>query len=193
MFVPVSLIGELPCSNKLHRKLAISPDGKFLASGDAGGEVRLWDLRDLSKPEEIPVHQCMSQVGSVSFSSDSRFLVAAGDDGLKSWSVDSGREIELIKGDTHSINRAAFSPRGGLLAAHYQDVKLSVWDTNDAREVAKFDSVPETTCLSFSADGRFIAAGSDNGSITLFDVRREKTIRLLQGHMRWRYCRGLHT
>jgi WD40 repeat protein/serine/threonine protein kinase len=172
-----SPIKNLPCRAG-HRTLAISSDGKFLASGALNQTVRLWDLSNY----EETVHQCDSEVTSVSFSSDARILSATSKSGLKFWSVASGREIELIRGDTHSIHRAVFSPRGGLLAAHYQDAKLSVWDTNDATEVTSFDPVPGISCLRFSGDGRIIAAGNFDGSTTLFDVKRGKPIGRLQGH-----------
>ena len=172
-----SPITNLPC-HAGHRTLAISSDGKFLASGAFNKTVRLWDL---SKHEERD-HQCDSEVWSVSFSSDGRILSATSNSGLKFWSVASEREIELIRGDTHSIRHAVFCPRGGLLAAHYQDGKVSVWDTNDAREVTSFDPVPGINCLSFSGDGRIIAAGNDDSSTTLFDVKRGKPIGRLQGH-----------
>ena len=176
-----SLIRELP-GHGGWVKLAISPNGKFLAAGSSGSTdetVRLWDL---SKHEEIAVHKCDSGILSVSFSPDDRFLSATSEGGLKFWSIASGSEIELIGGDTRSILHAAFSPGGGLLAVHYQSGKLIVWDTNDASEVTSFDATAGVKCLSFSADQRFIAAGNADSNITLFDVKRGKTIRQLQGH-----------
>ncbi len=174
-----SLIADLLGHTGVPWDLAFSPDGKFLASGGQDKTVRLWDL---SNKKTIAIHQCDSVIQSVTFSSDGKIIGAAGD-GLKFWNVASGREIELIRGDTHLINRAAFSPRGGLLAASYTGGKVSVWDASDGKEVTSYtDEVTGASDLRFSSDGHLIAVGKPDGSITLFDVNQGKIFGRLQGH-----------
>jgi len=178
-----SLITNLLGHTGVPWTLAFSPDGKFLASGSGGGSngtVRLWDL---SQHDAVAIHYCEFGIRSVTFSSDGRILGAAGN-GLKFWNVASGRETNVIKGDTRSINRAAFSPQGTLLATTYIDGRVGVWDANDGKEVASFPGErPNIQSLSFSSDGRLVAVGKDDGSITLFDVSERKIIGRLQGHM----------
>ena len=102
----------------------------------------------------------------------------------------SGREIELIRGDTRSINDAAFSPRGGLLATSYENGKVSVWDANNGKEVTSFEvTTPFTNgrnhSLSFSGDGHslrwvkvmeaspFLTSNRERLSIVSTDIRAE--------------------
>jgi WD40 repeat protein len=59
--------------------VAFSPDGKFLASGDQNGVVRIWDV---SKGKEIKLFKGQSgRVVTLAFSMDGTFLAAATDEG----------------------------------------------------------------------------------------------------------------
>ena len=176
-------MGSLPVDTGDHQFLAISPDGKSLAS--AGGKVvRLWDLntrREKVLSRGLPFN-------CVAFSSDSKTLAAAGETeraatGLKFWNVTSGREIEMIRGDTDSIHRVEFSPRGRWLLTTATDGKGSLWDTNTGSEVPLYRAEVYINCVAFSGDGQLVAFGKDDGSIALVDINQPEDVRRLQGHV----------
>ena len=76
------------------RCVAVSPDGRWLAAGDAGGGLRLWEL-ETGRERALAGHQ--SGLRSVAFSPDSRHLLSAEAAGLiVQWDVRTGeREFDL--------------------------------------------------------------------------------------------------
>jgi WD40 repeat protein len=62
----------------LVRCLAFSPDGRRLATGDAEGAVKLWDVRTGLEVLSLQAHD--RAVNGVAFSPDGRLLYTAGAD-----------------------------------------------------------------------------------------------------------------
>jgi len=55
--------------------VSFSPDGRFLASGDVDGVVRMWDIES---GREVRRMKHGADVKSVGFSPDGRFLASGG-------------------------------------------------------------------------------------------------------------------
>ena len=64
--------------------LTFSPDGRRLATADAEGTVKLWDVRTGLEVLRLPVHE--QAVTGLAFSGDGKMLYTAGTDGsVKLW------------------------------------------------------------------------------------------------------------
>jgi len=61
------------------RSVAISPDGRYVAAGNPGGTLRVWEVASGRKVREIEAGQ--GPLGDVGFTTDGRFLLSAGQDG----------------------------------------------------------------------------------------------------------------
>src|SRR5581483_9389874 len=112
---------------------AISPDGRFLATGSADGTARLWDLTAL---QPIAPHRgCWKAynrgadaftIGVGAFSPDGRRLAVTelkiwqGASSIHIWDLATSREV-VCKGGGPLIHHLAFSPDGRWLAASCSD------------------------------------------------------------------------
>lgn len=164
------------------KKLAVSPDGKYLVTGDISGFVKLWDLKnkelimDLDREKDV--------VYSVDFSPDSK-RAAAGyfGDTIKVWSVPDGRLLIQKKGAGEQV---AFSPDGKTIACAgmYKPITILTLENLEAiKTMGKGRSVINT--IAFSADGKLLATGEGNGSVRIWDVKTGKVLHSLKGHKWW--------
>lgn len=107
--------------------VAISPDGKLLASGGADKTVRLWDLETGKELQQMRGHQ--SSIRFVAFSPDGKTLASGGyDKTVRLWEVATGQQRCLFEGHRNPVRTGAFSADGKMLATGGEDTTTLVWD-----------------------------------------------------------------
>ena len=96
------------------RCLAVSPDGRFLASGGNDLLVKVWSTADQKPVAQLTGHQ--QQVYSLAFHSDGEHLVSADYQGaVKIWEMATWRQSrELDASSMHVYNKANRGSGGGL-------------------------------------------------------------------------------
>ena len=152
--------------------VAVSPDGRWLAAGDAGGGLRLWEL-ETGRERALAGHQ--SGLRSVAFSPDSRHLLSAEAGGLiVQWDVRTGeREFHLrhrhqeegvapgvagtnvpepIRGTI-----ATYGPDGQTIVSAGQDQWVMIWDVATRRLRDQVQLGTNILGFSINPDGRQLA------------------------------------
>jgi WD40 repeat protein len=152
--------------------VAISPDGRMLATGNRAGTILL-----MHDNRTTMLTGATKLIESIQFSPDGQAVAASSDDGfVHRWDLtDPARPRRLPP--LHSGGLAAsiaFSPDGRSLAAASVDHSVHRWDITDPRAARP---LPPLTgfknyawSVAFSPDSRTLAAGSADDTIRLWDV-----------------------
>ena len=157
--------------------LAISPDGRWLATASADATARLWNLQTYAFTELRGAHENI--VSAVGFSPDGRWLATTDVDGVAMlWdlaSPDPLAEPINLEGHEVGINDLAFSGDGLWLALESADTLTTLWNLSDVETGPVWQQFGsqgvETTIqtIEFSPDGVWLATGSGN-DVTLWNL-----------------------
>lgn len=159
--------------------LAISPNGRLLASASYDRTIHLWDANPLvdNQREERLTLNLGHEVWSVAISRDGA-RVAAGGEGpnLQVWDTVKGLSSQaFVECFTHVFS-LAFSPDGQHLAVTGFDDGLpacviKVLDIQNGRAIFEHRESQEIFAVDFSPDGRWLAIGLGDGSVNLVDAK----------------------
>jgi WD40 repeat protein len=151
---------------------ALSPNGRTMIAGALDGSVRFLDL----VTGEVTVASERHDRGVVraAFRPDGLAAITAGDDGeIIVWDVEEASAGETLEGHTGQITGLAFSRAGRTLYSSSLDSRVFIWDLEGARRLGRPFSVgpdnPEGPRYALSSDGRTLAVGQRDGSVTLTD------------------------
>jgi WD40 repeat protein len=147
------------------RAVAVSPDGRWVASGSRGGDgVKVWRLGDGGPALEVPSDDPAWGV----FSPDGRWLATSTWQECRVWSVGAWKEGRRFAGQLH-----AFSPDGALAAVSTKDGAVTLVDVEGGREYARLeDPNQDRGPAYFSPDGAIIVTVCDaTASIHVWDLR----------------------
>ncbi|MGH4024600.1 MAG: TIR domain-containing protein [Pseudonocardiaceae bacterium] len=160
-------LGEFPGGGG---PVALSPDGRTLATGD-GHTVRLWDaLRHTPLGALLTGHT--DDVGTVKFSRDGTRLATGSADGtVRLWDAASHRQLGApLRPDAGPVVAVTFSPNGHTIAVGGFDGTMRLWDVATHRQLGEPFTGYQTGAVPFSPDGRTLAFFGTDGAVHLYDV-----------------------
>jgi FOG: WD40 repeat len=148
----------------LIQSVAFSLDGKFLATGDGGGAINIWDIETGRQLRTIKGHVGTNIRIQEKYSLSSK---------SKDWLVKFYEEVRDVEETVHSL---AFSPDGKTLVSGSSDRTIRFWDIATGRPEKVFVQLSRVWLIAFSHDGSKLLSITEDGSYKYWDITSEKEI-----------------
>lgn len=163
--------------------VAVSPDGRLLATGDTNGNVCLREFRS-AKQQIWTTKGHSSWIPALKFSPDGKTLATSGTDyRIKLWHAETGECLRILEGHKNEVWALNFSPDGQTLASGSDDCSIKLWNIDSGECTGTFiHSSGYVFSLAFSPDGQVLASGSSDHKIRLWNVPAKQCFGILQGH-----------
>jgi WD40 repeat protein len=126
----------------------LGPDGAEMKRVDEGGGV----------------------IGSVTWAAAGSFLLASSPRGATVWATDGWEPVRSLQSGAGSMVPTALSPDGSRIALGW-DHHVGLWSADESEPGLTIDGLPKGVYgLSFSHDGRWLAAAAADGRVRLWSV-----------------------
>ncbi|MGA9378867.1 MAG: serine/threonine-protein kinase [Phormidium sp.] len=189
--------------------LAVSPDGKTLASSSENGTIKWWSF-DVDKINigaiSLPSKSlCGSEspINAIAFSQDGNLLISGDKKGrIEYWNLQTGklqnsligheegrvkyRDVQTgelnnsLIGHSAEIRSIAISSNGYFLASASEDKNIKVWRFNDQELVYSFREKGKVNAIAFCPKSQIIACGGESQDIKLWSLKTGKLIQSLE-------------
>ena len=161
--------------------VAMHPTRDLVAIGGMDNVVSVWstdgDGAECSMTRQLEQHD--GYISSLHFPDESQMLSAGGDAEAALWDVATWKAKQVFRGhegDCSCIRFPAGVPGSQAFCTSSSDGTARVWDMRSGECTHKFDVVGECNGCAFFPSGTAVAAGTQNGSVFLFDLRAQAAL-----------------
>ncbi len=149
---------------------AISPDSRYLLTGEIGGFARVWDLQE-NRVKYSVQHEDGDEGGIIGadFSANGRVLVTIEQNSIARWALQSGRLTGYWQWP--NLSDVAVSADGRYALIGSKDNQAVYFDMVEGRMKYVFPHHEKVTSVALSKDGRFALTGADDWHASLWDLK----------------------
>ena len=163
------------------QSVALSPDGKIIASASDDGTVKLWELEG-DKPS--PIKEIKDQGGwvrAVVFLSDRQIITAGQDKNIKIIDIASGKVVKTLSGHTNLVNNLAIAPASDLLASGSYDNNVNIWQISTGKLLRSLRGHTDKIWgLAISPDGKKVVSASRDKTVKIWDMKTGENLKALE-------------
>ncbi len=156
--------------------LALSSDGRFVASSDRDGQVIVWNRQTGDRLQNLVVEiegtNTTEYARSLAFNPDASVLAIGLSNGMIFLlDTQNGSQIASLAEHSDAVTALAFSTDGSLLISGSYDRSLRVWDIETGEVLRLLEDHNDTiTEVAFSDDGTLLITASEDGTLMLWGV-----------------------
>ncbi len=154
--------------------LSVDAKNNRLVSGSSDGTVKIWSVSDGKLLKDISASN--AEVRSVAISPDGQYLAAGLRYGnAKLWKTDSWKEVATLEAkadDAWSVAFTADSKELLVAAGEWnRPTEIAIWDVATQKRTGTLKHPGEVLSLAVSGDGKHIAAGGGDKTISVWTAK----------------------
>uniref|UniRef100_A0A8C1NCD7 U3 small nucleolar RNA-interacting protein 2 n=1 Tax=Cyprinus carpio TaxID=7962 RepID=A0A8C1NCD7_CYPCA len=154
--------------------MAISSDGKYLASGDMNKLIMIWDPTTCKHLYKLKGHR--DAVSGLAFRRGTHTLYSASHDrSIKVWSVDENAYVETLFGHQDMITGLDCLSRERCVTAGGRDRTVRVWKIAEESQLVFHGHEGSIDCIQLINEEHMVTGG-DDGSISVWTVNKKKPV-----------------
>lgn len=159
---------------------AFAPDRLHVLIGDDQGQVRTWDVSDLTTRR----WEHGGEVNAVAIAPDGTQIVTGGaDNAAHLWDQTGMTHIRSFTGHTQPVLAAVFAPDGTRLLTGSQDQTARLWEVSTGALLQTFAGhTGRINSIAFSPDSSQVLTGGGDNTARLWDATTGAVLRTFEGH-----------
>jgi WD40 repeat protein/DNA-directed RNA polymerase subunit RPC12/RpoP len=169
--------------------VAVSPDGKWVASGSRGSSprcktVKIWDIETGNYAATLKGHR--DSVNCVAITPDGkRLLSSSSDRTVRIWAFPSGRLERVLEGHQTTVGPVVPVANGKMLLSGGtgSDCSIKLWVTDSGECTRTIQADQPVMAAALSADGKRLLISGHEGNMALWDLDAGRRLATMRQHV----------